>query len=48
MPPTPKEMGKEKEGRVEKEKSDKKKEKQKPPPPEEEVEYLLSHDIAVT
>ena len=35
VPPTPKEMGKEKEGRVEKEKPDKKKEKQKPPPDDE-------------
>ena len=37
VPPTPKEMGKEKEGRVEKEKSEKKKDKQKAPPPDDEV-----------
>lgn len=36
VPPTPKEMGKEKEGRVEKEKSEKKKDKQKAPPPDDE------------
>ena len=37
VPPTPKDMGKEKEGRVEKEKPDKKKDKQKPPPADDEV-----------
>ena len=47
VPPTPKDMGKEKEGRVEKEKPDKKKDKQKPPPPDDEV-GLCCHMITMS